>query len=574
MNLGAPLPREFGPYRLLRRLGRGGMAEVYLAAHEPMPGAPRLVAIKQILPDLAEDETFLEMFLDEARVLSGLYHPNLDHVVDVGEHDGVPYMVLDYIPGRDLAMVLRRHDGHGLLPLEVSVHVAARVAAGLAHAHGRKDAHGRNLGIVHRDLSPENIIITFEGTVKVVDFGVARGIMRALQTAPGLIKGKPAYMAPEQILARSIDHRADIFALGVLLYRLTVGKHPFGVEANDERTFKRLLEVVPAPPHLVRADYPRALSAVVMKTLERDAARRHAHAEALLADLESVMRDQGWFPSDSRLARLMAELFPEVASSARRLAADPHDAAAASQASYLSTADIRIDLDDEDDEETAAVTRPIDRRMEEEPTVTESLATPTTDLRAATTSPTFSGQTQTQPTASVRIARREAATEEILPGELKGGGGVPPLPKALPTRKERGASPFEDAMQRGHAADSLPPPPLDSRLLPDPEETVEASISAFATHSALHRPDEDVEPEDDRTAVDRPRPPPPRLPADPEALSRDVRLAGPRLGSTPTAPTATEPDVRPPWRHPTGLLVTAVIAGAVISAILLSVCGS
>ncbi len=332
---------------------------MFLASHEPMPGSPRFVAIKRILSNLADEPSFLKMFLDEARVLSRLYHPNLDRVLDAGKHEGLPYIVLDYIPGRDLSVVLRIHEKRSLLPVEVCAHIAAKVAAGLSHAHGLTDEKGRSLEIVHRDVSPENIIITFEGTVKVVDFGVARGTIREQQTAPGLIKGKPSFMAPEQILAQQIDRRADVFALGVLLYRLTVGQHPFGVDSDDASTFRRLIENVPTPPHLLVPKYPRTLSAVVMKALEKEPSRRHQTAERFLADIENVMHEQRWFPSDRRLAWLMGELFPAGAASARRLSLKPSDANSARHASYMTRGDLRIAVDvDDEDEDTEMATEP------------------------------------------------------------------------------------------------------------------------------------------------------------------------------------------------------------------------
>ena len=539
------LPRDFGPYRLRARLGRGGMAEVFLASHETVPGMPRLVALKLIRPQLLDDPDFVEMFLDEGRILAGLYHPNLDHVVDVGEVDGRPYLALDYVPGRDLAFVLRRHEGaRGTLPVDLATQVVTRVAAGLAHAHGRRDRSGRSLGIVHRDVSPENVIVTFAGTVKLVDFGIARGAMRAQVTEPGLVKGKPAYMAPEQLLAQALDARTDVFALGVLLYRLACGRHPFGVRSDDASTYARLLREAPAPPHLLCPDVPEDLSVLLLQALAREPEGRPQSADALVDGLEAVMRRAGWFPSERRLAGLMAELFPQGAVAAERLAQDPLDLSAAHTASWLSTLS-----------RAAAAAAEVDAR----------LAAPAPELgdeATATVTPTGTA-TETE-TAPAGATRRPASPGPPAARPPAATGFLREAPDAL------------DAADTDSGPEPDPPARSDRRLArPAPPAVLfdETSLSGVETGPSQRLP---ILPEES-TTVD-PAPPSPRPPLGPaRAAAPTGRGAGPppAASNAQRAP-ATGPRAAPRWpvwRQPLPLAVTAIAVILVGLVLVPLVCG-
>ncbi len=213
------LPRQFGRYLLQQRLGRGGMAEVFRATVDGPGGFSRPVAIKRILPEYSQDEWFTRMIADEARIVSRLAHPNIVQILDAGEVDGSWYIAFELVDGTDLFQLLQRIYSRGqALPQAYACHIAAEVAAGLDHAHSRRDEHGQPLGIVHRDVSPQNVLLSWLGEVKLGDFGIARARQRTSETQAGTIKGKIYYMSPEQARGETVDHRSDLFAVGILLY--------------------------------------------------------------------------------------------------------------------------------------------------------------------------------------------------------------------------------------------------------------------------------------------------------------------------------------------------------------------
>jgi len=213
--------QSFGNYQLIKKLATGGMAEVWLAKQTGIEGFNRHVVIKRILPHLAEDPEFVQMFLNEARIASRFNHPNIGQIYDLGEKDGQYYIAMEFIHGEDLGRVMRRAWSTGQW---VARHIALRIVAdacgGLYYAHTRNDDQGRPLKVVHRDISPQNILISFDGAVKVLDFGIAKASDQVSSTKSGAIKGKFAYMAPEQAAGKVLDARSDIFALGLVLYEL------------------------------------------------------------------------------------------------------------------------------------------------------------------------------------------------------------------------------------------------------------------------------------------------------------------------------------------------------------------
>ena len=219
----------YGNYRLLQKLAIGGMAELYLARRMRPAGQDRTVVLKRILPHLAEDSAFVSMFLDEARIAARLHHQNVIEILDLGAEGDSFFIAMEYIHGEDMRRVAKRAmESNRRLPAALACRVVASAARGLDYAHKRTDQTGRPLQIVHRDVSPQNLLVGFDGQVKVVDFGIAKAIDKATVTASGVIKGKHAYMSPEQAIGRSIDHRTDVFALGVVLYELLTGTGCFG----------------------------------------------------------------------------------------------------------------------------------------------------------------------------------------------------------------------------------------------------------------------------------------------------------------------------------------------------------
>jgi len=221
--------QQVGRYRLTRRLGQGGMAEVFEAVAEGEGGFRRRVALKRVLPQLSQDASIARMFLDEARTTSHLHHGNIVSVLDYGTADGSAFQVLEYVEGLDLDHLLRRADErHTPLPLGLALHLVVQVAHALDYAHNAKDETGVALGIVHRDVSPSNVLVSWEGHIKLSDFGIALAANRLERTEGASVKGKLEYMSPEQALRGHVDRRSDVFALGCMLQRLITGKSPLG----------------------------------------------------------------------------------------------------------------------------------------------------------------------------------------------------------------------------------------------------------------------------------------------------------------------------------------------------------
>jgi serine/threonine protein kinase len=307
--LDEPAPHKLNKYRLLAPLARGGMAEVFLARADGIPGLDRLLVVKRILPALASDAEFVRMFLDEARIAATLHHPNIVRVFEVDIADGQVFYVMEHLHGHDVATLLRRLGERGArLPLDAAIAIAAAVATGLHHAHERRGPDGEPLHIVHRDVAPGNVIVTFDGEVKLIDFGIAKAAGNLHRTRFGLFKGKLPYASPEQCRCEPIDRRSDVFSLGVLLYELTTGERPFGADSEHELLRVVSDAVVVAPRSRDRA-YPAELEAIVLKALAADPAQRHATAGAVQRELVALAGRLGLDRSATGLAQLMASAF-------------------------------------------------------------------------------------------------------------------------------------------------------------------------------------------------------------------------------------------------------------------------
>src|SRR5207248_2792303 len=214
-------PVKFGKYLLLERIAVGGMAEVYAAKSFGVEGFERILAIKKILPTMGEDPELVSMFVDEARIAVQLSHPSIVQVLELGKHDETLYIAMEYISGRDLRQLLDRFRRRGHpMPIPYACAIAARVCDALDYAHRKRDASGNPLGIVHRDVSPQNVLVSFDGAVKLIDFGIAKAERRLQKTQSGILKGKVSDMTPEQVRGGPVDHRSDVFAAGVLLWEL------------------------------------------------------------------------------------------------------------------------------------------------------------------------------------------------------------------------------------------------------------------------------------------------------------------------------------------------------------------
>ncbi|HEY1098443.1 MAG TPA: serine/threonine-protein kinase, partial [Myxococcota bacterium] len=322
-------PVPFGSYALLERLAMGGMAEVFLA--RPGQAAEqhdRLVAIKRILPNIAADDDFIAMFIDEAKIAGQLTHPNIAQILDIGKINNSYFIAMEYVSGHDLRALWDRvreaavDDTAGIrgLPIGLACHIVKKLAEGLDHAHRKRDAKGRALGIIHRDVSPQNVLISYDGDVKIIDFGIAKAANRIVRTQTGILKGKFAYMAPEQARGEPIDHRSDIFAIGVVLYELLSGERAFKGD-TDFVLLEKVRRVDVMPLRDLRTDLPRELERIVMKALSRDAADRYAWASALAGDLDRFLSDQGISTSREELGAFVRRSFrSEHTEEQRRLA--------------------------------------------------------------------------------------------------------------------------------------------------------------------------------------------------------------------------------------------------------------
>ncbi len=294
-----------GRYELLRHLATGGMAELFLARAVGIGDFEKLLVLKRILPRYAEDALFVRLLLDEAWLAATLHHSNIVQVYEVGRAEGTYYFTMEFVHGRDLRQVFQR--SAGTLPLEHALGIVIEAAAGLHHAHEKRGADGMPLGIVHRDVSPSNLLVGFDGSVKLGDFGIARATLEK-QADAHTGAGKAPYMSLEQVLELPLDRRSDIFSLGVILHELLTGRRLF--RGSDAEVMERIAQEAIPPPSTL-AELPPELDRVAARALARDRADRYATADELRADLEACARLHGLFFSRAALSAWMTSLFAD-----------------------------------------------------------------------------------------------------------------------------------------------------------------------------------------------------------------------------------------------------------------------
>jgi serine/threonine protein kinase len=301
-------PDTFGPYRLLERVAAGGMAEVFRAKRTGVEGFEKILAVKRILPHLSDNKEFVEMFVDEAKMVAGLTHPNIVQIFDLGRIEKTYFIAMEYVQGKDLRTILKRAKEKGSrIPLDLSVLVISRVCSALEYAHRKKDDEGQALKIVHRDISPQNILISFEGEVKLTDFGIAKATSKASTTDRGALRGKLLYMSPEQAAGAPMDRRSDVFSLGLVFYEMITDSKPF-LGTSEKGILEMVRECRIEPPRALNPRVTENLEHVVMKALEKNPDLRYQDASEMYRDLERVLHERQP-PAASELARFMEALF-------------------------------------------------------------------------------------------------------------------------------------------------------------------------------------------------------------------------------------------------------------------------
>jgi serine/threonine-protein kinase len=303
--------RPYGQYMLVRKLAEGGMAEIFLAKRLGADGFERNVVIKRMLPHLSALPDFVEMFRDEARLAARLVHPNVVQIHELGFTEDCYYICMEYLPGEDFSTTVRTASYRGeYVPVPLVMRVLADAARGLHYAHDFTDESGKPLNIVHRDISPSNLYVTYEGQVKVLDFGIAKAESRLAQTRTGVVKGKYVYMAPEQARGAEVDRRADVFSLGVSLYEAVTHVRPFSRD-NDLAVLNALLAGDFQPPRALRPDLSPDLEAVVLKAMAYEPAHRYATAGEFADALDALLARESNRPTGSTLAAYLRQSFGE-----------------------------------------------------------------------------------------------------------------------------------------------------------------------------------------------------------------------------------------------------------------------
>ncbi|WP_320041767.1 protein kinase [uncultured Desulfobacter sp.] len=299
--------RKVGPYVLTKKIAQGGMAELYLAEYMREDGFRRTVAVKKILPHLIENQDFVDMFIREARLAAILQHPNIVQIYDLIKLHNAHFMAMEYVPGKNLAEVLA-HEKKGLA-VGMATFIIQKISLGLYYSHTRtSDDTGEPLNIVHRDVSTQNMLISFKGEVKISDFGISKARSEPSLTRAGVIKGKLSYLAPEQALGKGADHQSDLYALGIIFYEILSGKRLYKFE-NELEALSTLPTMVVPPINTIRTDIPDELNQIVMKCLEKDPKNRYDSGKMIYDDLAQFRKNQNISFDETNLIDFMAKRF-------------------------------------------------------------------------------------------------------------------------------------------------------------------------------------------------------------------------------------------------------------------------
>ena len=444
-------PIPFGKYLLLERINVGGMAEVFLAKVSAHADFDHLLAIKKILPTMVEDEEFITMFLDEARISVQLNHPNVVQIHELGKLDENFYIAMDYVAGKDLRTLVERYRRRKeIMPTAMAVFLGIKMAEGLDYAHKKKDAAGADLNIVHRDVSPQNILISYDGQVKIIDFGIAKAANRAQKTQAGILKGKFGYMSPEQVRGLPIDRRSDIFALGVVLFEMLTGEKLF-IGESDFSTLEKVRNAEVPSPRQFNGNIPPALEKVMYKALAREVEDRYQWGGDLAEDLTRFLNAGETMYGPKQLASFMGEAFAEDVMRERKRI----EAFAA------------LEPPRPVDDGPVSGSGPTAQRV---PKYTTPGKIPAAQAATEPPLPTSRppGRSGQQPIMSSRGALRAAPAPEPQPVGRRstGGAGTPAVDPVAAALAELDGPTFQPGQMKVPAEFAQPPPPKPSRSSP------------------------------------------------------------------------------------------------------------
>jgi eukaryotic-like serine/threonine-protein kinase len=315
-------PVPFGKYQLLERIAVGGMAEIFLARQTE--GSEKTLVIKRIRPHLSRQTAFVKMFLNEAKLAAQLNHRNVVQIYDLGKIGESYFIAMEHIRGRDMRRIIPKADAQGIpFPMVYALKIASSVCEGLYYAHQKHDLYGNPLSIVHRDITPENVMVSFDGVVKILDFGIAKAAGQIEQSRGGEIKGKLSYMSPEQCMGLPLDQRSDLFSLGAVLYEWVTGYQLFTGD-SEVAILKSISEGKIYSPSYFKADIPDAVEAILMRALEKDRDKRYQTAWDLQSDVDKLLAEYDFIPTSLHLANFLRQVFhDELSDEEKKIALPP-----------------------------------------------------------------------------------------------------------------------------------------------------------------------------------------------------------------------------------------------------------
>jgi len=542
---------NIGSYEIIAKLARGGMAELFLARDGSPEGFDKLVVLKKILPRYAENPRYVQLFLDEAKLAAGLDHPHIARVYDMGRADGHDFFTMEYVHGQDLRSILRRSERtRKPVPIGLAVQVASTVASALHHAHERLRPDGTLLDIVHRDVSPSNILVSYDGAIKLVDFGVAKATSNSARTRTGAVKGKVAYMSPEQARGGPTDRRSDVFSLGVVLWELVAIRRLFKSE-NDLATIQSTIHKPPPPLAGERKDCPAELDRIIARALDKEPGTRYQTAQELQRDLETLAREHKLDPSSIWISYLNDQFAPEIAAW--------KEAQESGTVTLISQSDIAMPASDPSDADGAF----FDDGSNDELEQSDELEQDEADVASL---PARAGSINGEPAGGAE----HEATEFGPPPVMLADDALVPEPPKIPVASPAPASPEIPGEELEHASTTV-------QLAPFEEDSTAPTPRLETAPAPRPQAAPKPRPEDAPTALMGPLTPlvepPPPPPAVTQALA--VELPAPTAGSPPTAlaaipvttPAGVVSDVMIPRRW---WIIGGIIVGVVLIIVILA----